>query len=87
MTIRINSRIFLLAVTGFVAVFIVLLPFIDRRVCRRLGLNLQHGLSQNPNADALLRLRQLVLRVQVRQREQLQELRVRQQERERLLLR
>ena len=61
MTIRINSRIFLLAVTGFVAVFIVLLPFIDRRVCRRLGLNLQHGLSQNPNADALLRLRQMVL--------------------------
>ena len=63
MSIRINSRIFLVAVTAFVAVFIVLLPAIDRRVCRRLGLNLQHGLSENANADALLRLRQLVLYV------------------------
>ena len=61
MSIRINSRIFLMAITAFVAVFIVLLPAIDRRVCRRLGLNLQHGLSENANADALLRLRQLVL--------------------------
>lgn len=63
MTIPIHSPIFLMAITAFVAVFIVLLPFIDRRVCRRLGLNLQHGLSENANADALLRLRQLVLHV------------------------
>ena len=61
MTIIVNHPITLLAVTAFVAVFIVLLPFIDRRVCRKLGLNLQHGLSTNANADALLRLRQLVL--------------------------
>lgn len=61
MTIPINNPITLLAVTAFVAVFIVLLPLIDRRVCRKLGLNLQHGLSANQNADALLRLRQLVL--------------------------
>ena len=61
MTIPVNNPITLLAVTGFVAVFVVLLPFVDRRVCRRLGLNLQHGLSENTNADALLRLRQLVL--------------------------
>ena len=58
MTIPVNSPITILAVTAFVAVFIVLLPFIDRRVCRRLGLNLQHGLSENANADALLKLRQ-----------------------------
>ena len=61
MTIIVNHPITLLAVTAFVAVFIVLLPFVDRRVCRKLGLNLQHGLSTNANADALLRLRQLVL--------------------------
>ena len=61
MTIPVNSPITILAVTAFVAVFIVLLPFIDRRVCRRLGLNLQHGLSENANADALLKLRQMVL--------------------------
>ena len=61
MSIPINSPITLVAVTVFVAVFIVLLPLIDRRVCRKLGLNLQHGLSENANADTLLQLRQLVL--------------------------
>ena len=61
MTIYVNHPITLLAVTASVAVFIVLLPYIDRRVCRKLGLNLQHGLSENANADALLKLRQLVL--------------------------
>lgn len=61
MAININSRIFLMALTAFVAAFVVLMPLIDRRVCRRLGLNLQHGLSENANADALLRLRQVVL--------------------------
>ena len=63
MAIHINSRIFLIALTAFVAAFVVLLPAIDRRVCRKLGLNLQHGLSENANADALLKLRQLVLYV------------------------
>ena len=57
MTIYVNSPITLLALTAFVAVFIVLLPYIDRRVCRKLGLNLQHGMSENANADSLLRLR------------------------------
>ena len=61
MSIPTNSPITLAAVTVFVAVFIVLLPVVDRRVCRRLGLNLQHGLSENANSDALLRIRQLVL--------------------------
>ena len=61
MTIPVNNPITLLAITLFVAVFIVLLPYIDRRVCRKLGLNLQHGLSDNANADNLLKLRQLVL--------------------------
>lgn len=61
MTIPVNNPITLVAITAFVAVFIVLLPYVDRRVCRKLGLNLQHGLSENANADSLLRLRQLVL--------------------------
>ena len=61
MTIPVNNPITLLAITAFVAVFIVLLPYIDRRVCRKLGLNLQHGISENTNADSLLKLRQLVL--------------------------
>ena len=61
MTIPVNNPITLIAITAVVAVFIALLPLVDRRVCARLGLNLQHGLSSNANADALLRLRQLVL--------------------------
>ena len=61
MTIPVNNPITLLGITAFVAVFIVLLPYVDRRVCRKLGLNLQHGISENANADSLLRLRQLVL--------------------------
>jgi len=61
MSIPVNSPITLAAITVFVAVFVVLLPVIDRWVCGRLGLNLQHGLSENANADALLKLRQLVL--------------------------
>ena len=61
MILPINNPITLIAIAVFVAVFIVLLPLIDRRVCAKLGLNLQHGLSRNANADALLRLRQAVL--------------------------
>ena len=47
MTIYVNNPITLLIITALVAVFIVLLPYIDRRVCRKLGLNLQHGISDN----------------------------------------
>ena len=61
MSISVNSPILLISVTVFVAVFVVLLPLIDRKVCSKLGLNLHHGLSENANADALLRLRQMVL--------------------------
>ena len=56
-----NSIVTILVVTVFVAAFVALLPLIDSRVCRRLGLNLQHGLSTNPNALGLLKLRQLLL--------------------------
>ena len=50
-----------LLVTVFVAVLVFLLPLLDRRICARLGVNLQHGLSSNPNADRLLRVRRLIL--------------------------
>jgi glycopeptide antibiotics resistance protein len=61
MQIMINSLFTVLFVTACVAAFVVLLPIIDRSVCKKLGLNLQHGLSINPKATALLKLRQLVL--------------------------
>lgn len=48
-------------VTVLVAVLVFLLPLLDRRICQRLGVNLHHGLSSNPNADTLLKIRQLIL--------------------------
>ena len=50
-----------LLVTVLVAVLVFLLPWLDRRICRKLGVNLRHGVSKNPHADALLRLRQTLL--------------------------
>ena len=50
-----------LLVTVLVAVMVLFLPWADRRICRRLRLNLEGGLSENPNADRLLRLRQRLL--------------------------
>lgn len=50
-----------LTATFFVAVLVFLLPWADRRICRRLRLNLEGGLSENPDADRLLRLRQRLL--------------------------
>ena len=48
-------------VTVLVAVLVFLLPWLDRRTCARLGVDLRGGLSSNPRADALLRLRQALL--------------------------
>ncbi len=50
-----------LLVTLLVAVVVFLLPWADRRICRRLRLNLEGGLSDNPDADRLLRIRQRLL--------------------------
>ena len=55
---RISTNIL---VTVLVTVLVFLLPLLDRRICARLGVNLQHGLSSNPNADRLLRVRRLIL--------------------------
>ncbi len=55
---RISTNIL---VTAGVAVLVFLLPWLDRRICARLGVNLQHGVSSNPRADGLLRLRQGLL--------------------------
>lgn len=48
-------------VTLLVATMVFVMPLVDWLVCRHLGLNLQEGVSENPNADALLHLRQIVL--------------------------
>ncbi len=57
----VNSLEMNLLVTLLVAVLVLLLPWADRRICRRLRLNLEGGLSENPDADRLLRLRQRLL--------------------------
>lgn len=44
-----------------VLIFVIFLPLIDRSICKKLGLSLNHGLSTNPRADKLLRWRQFVL--------------------------
>ena len=50
-----------LLVTGLVLVMVFVLPWADRRICRKLGLNLRGGVSANPDADRLLSLRQWLL--------------------------
>ncbi len=58
----VNNLPMLAAVTFGVAVMVIGIPFVDRRVSRHLGLNLQGGLSRNPRADSLLKLRRGILR-------------------------
>ena len=57
----VNSLKMNLLVTLLVAVLVFLLPWADRRICRRLRLSLEGGLSENPDADRLLALRQRLL--------------------------
>ena len=55
---RISTNII---VTALVMVMVFLMPLLDRRICAKLGVNLHHGVSSNPKADALLKIRQLLL--------------------------
>ena len=57
----VNNLATVLCVTGLVAVMVWVLPWADRKVCGKLGLNLHGGLSTNPNADRLLQIRQRLL--------------------------
>lgn len=58
---NVNSLKVNLIVTALVAVLVLVLPWIDHRLCRRLRLKPQGGLSGHPRADHLLRLRQRLL--------------------------
>ncbi|MBP3894595.1 MAG: VanZ family protein [Atopobiaceae bacterium] len=61
MGINIASASTTVFVTTLVAIMVFVMPLVDWLVCRHLGLNLQDGVSENPKADALLQLRQVVL--------------------------
>lgn len=50
-----------LVITVLVLVMVFLMPWLDRRICKKLKLNLQGGVSENPNAERLLRNRRLLL--------------------------
>lgn len=57
----VNSLRMNIAVSVLVFLLIFLLPLADRRICRKLRLNLEGGLSENPDADRLLQRRQRLL--------------------------
>ena len=61
MKLNANSLQVNLLITGLVLVMVFVLPWVDRFVCRKLGLNLEGGVSPRPDAERLLRLRQCVL--------------------------
>ncbi|MCR5794427.1 MAG: VanZ family protein [Solobacterium sp.] len=50
-----------LIVTILVIVMVILMPWLDRRVCRKLGLSLHEGLDTNKDAEKLLLFRKLFL--------------------------
>ena len=50
-----------IVITVLVLIMVFVLPLMDRRICAKLGVNLHHGVSSNPKADALLQIRQLIL--------------------------
>ena len=50
-----------LFVTAMVTFLVIVLPWADRRICARLGLNLRGGVSTHPQADRLLKIRQGIL--------------------------
>ena len=57
----VNNLATVLGVTGLVAVMVLMLPWADRKICDKLGLNLHGGLSTNPKADHYLAIRQQLL--------------------------
>ena len=61
----VNNWVVFAVITALVALLVILLPWADRRICRRLKLNLEGGLSENPDADRLLALRQRLLTLAV----------------------
>ena len=61
MNLDANSLETNLLVTALVALLVVVLPWADRKICGRLGVNLHGGLGSNPQADRLLKIRQGIL--------------------------
>ena len=56
-----NSDMTGILVTVMTVVMVLLLPWLDRHICSRLGVSISDGISTNPNAEKLLRLRRAIL--------------------------
>lgn len=52
---------FNVGVTAAVLLFVLLMPLIDRFICRKLGINVEHNLAGSSRENRLLRLRMVVL--------------------------
>ena len=61
MTLDANSLATNILVTVMVGLLVIVLPWADRKICAHLGVNLHGGLSTNPRADRLLKIRQGIL--------------------------
>ena len=61
MTLNANSLSTNLLVTAMVMMLVLVMPWVDRKICGKLGLNLHGGVSTNPQADRLLKIRQWIL--------------------------
>ena len=56
-----NSLSTNLFVTILVFLMVIVMPYADLRICRRLGLNLMGGVSSNPDAGKILRIRSALI--------------------------
>ena len=56
-----NSDSTSILVAIMTVVMVVLLPWLDRLICGKLGVSISDGISTNPNAERILRLRRFIL--------------------------
>lgn len=50
-----------LIVTVMVFIMVFLMPWLDRKICTRLGISLHEGIDTNPDAPRILRIRKFIL--------------------------
>lgn len=50
-----------LYITVLVLMLVVMMSAIDTLICRKLGLNLMGGVSENPKADLLMKIRSILV--------------------------
>lgn len=61
MTLSASNMSTNIVVTVLVAVFVVFLPYFDRRICKKLGINIRRSISGNTRESRLLVMRKIIL--------------------------